>query len=193
MKKEFLTKITALTLIISAFSLTQAAYLVYIPTEVKLGGSLPDGSIQFVSATEEPTTPTEPEEPIVVWNVELIQKTKYFHADQYKYKETFNDSGFNIIAGGFDHSVSNGKSGISYKFQGYTNEQYGYEFIDFELPTKLVVESGGVSLNCTGSVGLNIPYTGRPAMYSAGWSCDGILPNLVMNRPADMKLKFTFK
>ncbi|HGM6307697.1 hypothetical protein IGB31_00135 [Pseudomonas putida] len=181
------------TLTLLASATAHASYIMYIPTEVKLRGSLPDGSIQFVSATEEPTTPEEPTEPVIVWNVELIKKTKYYQHNQYRYKETFNDSNFNIIAGGFDHVVSKGKSGITYKFSGYTNEQYGYEFIDFELPTKLVVESGGVSLNCTGSVGLNIPFTGQPAMYTAGWSCDGILPNLVQNRPDAMKLRFTFK
>ncbi|MFV3378376.1 hypothetical protein ACNE9Y_30110 [Pseudomonas sp. NY11226] len=51
----------SLTLLASASA--QAAYVMYIPTEVKLRGSLPDGTIQFVTPNEEPTEPVEPEEP----------------------------------------------------------------------------------------------------------------------------------
>lgn len=182
----------ALTLLASAT--VQAAYVIHIPTEENLGGSLPNGSIKFVTERVEPEEPEEPEEPVVVWNVELIKKTKYFHSDQYKYQETFNNSDFNIIAGGFDHTVQNGMSYIRYQFQGYTNEQFGYEFKSFNLPTKLIAESGGISVNCTGGVGLNIPFSPPSlAMYTAGWACDGVLPNLVQMRPANMKLRFTFK
>lgn len=195
MKTNKAIKPLVLSLLTLGFGIAHAAYTVYIPTEVNLGGSLPNGSITFVSDVEEPV---EPEEPVVVWNVELIKKTKNFHADQYKYKETFNDSEFNIIAGGFDHKVQNGLSYVSYQFKGYTNEQFGYEFIDFNLPSKVVAESGGVSVNCTGGVGINnhfsaSQYMVTPAFYTAGWACDGVLPNLVQMRPADMKLRFTFK
>ncbi|WP_449102037.1 hypothetical protein [Pseudomonas extremaustralis] len=51
----------ALTLL--ACSISNAAYRMYIPTEVKTGGSLPDGTITFVSEIEEPTEPEAPAEP----------------------------------------------------------------------------------------------------------------------------------
>lgn len=71
-------KITALfALTLLAFSISNAEYRMYIPAEVKLGGSLPTGSISFVKPTdggnngggvtpvepEVPTDPTTPEEP----------------------------------------------------------------------------------------------------------------------------------
>jgi len=191
MKTKKAIKPLVLSLLTLGFGIAHAAYTVYIPSEVKNGGYLQDGSITFVSKVEEPTVP---EEPVVIWNVELIKKTKYYQSDQYRFKETFNDSEFNIIAGGFDHTVQNGVSYVNYRFKGYTNEQFGYEFVNFNLPKKLVVESGGVTLNCTGGLGLNIPFSPPTlALYTAGWTCDGVLPNLVAMRPAAMNLKFSFK
>ncbi|WP_162714364.1 hypothetical protein [Pseudomonas putida] len=64
------------TLTLLASATAQAGFVVYIPTEVKLGGSLPDGSINFIKPTDgsgsdngsetpvEPELPTEPETPV---------------------------------------------------------------------------------------------------------------------------------
>lgn len=46
-----------------ASSTVQAAYIVHIPTEIKQGGPLADGSIKFVTPLEEPTEPEIPAEP----------------------------------------------------------------------------------------------------------------------------------
>ncbi len=71
--KNTITTIFALTLLASAT--VQASYVIYVPTEVKLGGSLPDGTISFVKPTDggnngggetpvEPEVPVEPEKPV---------------------------------------------------------------------------------------------------------------------------------
>lgn len=64
-----------LTLI--ACSISNAAYRMNIPTEVKLGGSLPDGSIHFVSELEEPTEPEAPTEPTYKGSVTFSTFSKY--------------------------------------------------------------------------------------------------------------------
>lgn len=200
MKKELLTKITALTLIISDFSLTQAAYVMYVPTEVKLGGSLPDGSIQFVSATEEPTTPVEPEEPQpVITHIDLIKKYKYFNSTNWPLTETRNTSKFNTIAGGFKYEMLSGSSTITYTFTAGKDStgyfQDGKEFENFTPPKVLKVDFPDGIANCTGSgTGMYVPFTGSQygsegGTYRTSYKCDVRLAG-VMAQPTFMNLTF---
>lgn len=63
MKTNKAIKPLILSLLTLGFGIAHAAYTVYIPSEVNLGGSLPNGSITFVTPTEEPTEPEAPAEP----------------------------------------------------------------------------------------------------------------------------------
>ncbi|CEL31221.1 hypothetical protein [Pseudomonas fluorescens] len=189
--------IFALTLLASATA--QAAYVIYVPTEAKLGGHLTDGSIVFTNKSQEPTEPEVPQE--LFWDVEVTRKAKYYNSTMFYYKETLNNSGFNIVAGGFDHSVYNGVSIVKYKFTGGTNEQFGYEFETFTPPESVEAESGGITLKCNKTSSTYVPYYDgtsgfgmlRPASYNVSWTCDGIFPGLVSNRPPAMKMKFKVK
>ncbi|XVO79878.1 hypothetical protein ACQ9ZH_21030 [Pseudomonas chlororaphis] len=58
-------------------SISQAAYVMYIPTEVKLLGALPDGSIKFVTPNEEPTEPEVPAEPTYKGSVTFSTFSEY--------------------------------------------------------------------------------------------------------------------
>lgn len=57
-----ISAILVMSLLATISSISQASYMMHIPTEVAKGGSLPDGSISFVTAPAEPTEPEQPEE-----------------------------------------------------------------------------------------------------------------------------------
>jgi hypothetical protein len=74
MKTNNTIKPFALSLITLLCGFSFAGYVIHIPTEVKFGGSLPDGTINFVKPTDggnngggetpvEPEVPVEPEKP----------------------------------------------------------------------------------------------------------------------------------
>lgn len=185
----------ALTLLASAT--VQAAYVVYVPTEIKNGGSLPDGSINFVTKTEEPTEPEVPQERFV--EIDLIKKYKSFNSKTWPNTETRNTSSFNTIAGGFSYEMYSGKPAIIYTFKYGTDStgkfHSGVEFETFTPPRILTVEYDAGTANCTGSgTGSYVPYSVNAGMeyggtYRAVYTCDVQLAK-VMNQPAFMNLKF---
>lgn len=185
----------ALTLLASAT--VQAAYVVYVPTEIKNGGSLPDGSINFVTKTEEPTEPEVPQERFV--EIDLIKKYKYFNSKTWPNTETRNTSSFNTIGGGFSYQMYSGKPSIIYSFKHGTDTsgkfQSGVEFATFIPPTVLTVEYDAGTANCTGSgSGMYVPYSVNAGMeyggtYQTVYICDVQLAK-GLNQPAFMNLKF---
>lgn len=188
------------TLTLLASATAQAAYVMYIPTEVKLGGSLPDGSIQFVSVAEEPTTPEEPQERIT--EIDLIKKYKYFNSTSWPLTETRNTSDFNTIAGGFKYEMLSGKPSITYTFKagkdstGYL--QTGSEFASFTPPSILKVAYPGGEADCSGSgTGIYVPFTetqygSEGGTYRTVYTCNLALA-AYLEQPAYMNLTFTQK
>lgn len=77
MKTNKAIKPLVLSLLTLGFGIAHATYTVYVPTEVKLGGSLPDGSINFVSEIEEPTEPEAPAEPTYKGSVTFSTFSKH--------------------------------------------------------------------------------------------------------------------
>lgn len=77
MKTTQLRKLFLFIILAALSGIVHAAYVIHIPTEVKLRGSLPDGSISFVTPTDEPTIPEEPSEPAYKGSVTFSTFSKY--------------------------------------------------------------------------------------------------------------------
>jgi hypothetical protein len=196
--KNSIRTIFALTLLASAFSISNAAYIIHIPTEVLKGGALADNSIKFVTPTDETEEPAEPE--IKATYVDLIKKTKYFSSTNWPLTDTRNTSSFNTVGGGFKYAMVSGSPSITYSFTAGVDSSgnflNGAEYETFTPPKSLSVEYAGGTAHCTNvDGGYYVPYSlingqSYGGTYSTRYSCDvQIAPT--MTTPAYMNLTFT--